>query len=118
MVDAMEKDAVSQTSAGSSHRTLNGLVPWLILGYVILVLVGYAFLRRPGVMASGQEINPERAFFLASNAATLTGFQQSVGINEFDPDTIAGPLIIISLTVLGSLLALVVGGLAAVRALR
>src|SRR5436305_3626023 len=91
--------------------------PLLICGYLVLILVGYAWLRHPGVMAYGQELNRDRAFFLASNAATLTGFQQSVGINEFNADSLQGPLIIIGLTVFGSLLALIIGGLAAVRAL-
>ena len=43
----------------------------------------------------------------ASNAASLTGFQQSVGINEFNADSLQGPLIILGLTIAGSLLALI-----------
>src|SRR6185437_15357433 len=90
---------------------------WLVVGYFILVWVGGTALRQPGVMANGDQLNPDRATFLAANCATLTGFQQAVGANEFDSQSNRGPLIVFGLIVCGSLLALILGGMAGVRAL-
>jgi trk system potassium uptake protein TrkH len=52
------------------------------------------------------------------NAGTLTGFQQSIGINEFNPDNHQGLIIVLTLMLFGSLFALIAGGIAVVRMLR
>jgi trk system potassium uptake protein len=92
--------------------------PFLLLCYFALILLGYWWVRQPGVMIEGQDFSYDRAMFLSVNCVTLTGFQQSIGPNEFNPDSFQGPLIVLILTIAGSLLAMIVGGWAAVRALR
>jgi trk system potassium uptake protein TrkH len=111
-------DSGPSAPAQRASSELARWLPWFALGYVVLAWLGFAWLRHPGVMSHGQEINSDRAIFLATNAATLTGFQQAVGVTEFNVESIQGPLIILTLTLAGTLLALIVGGLAAVRALR
>ena len=91
------------------------LVRWLFPGYIFMILVAFFALRAPGVMPAGNELNPDRAIFTSVNAATLTGFQLSIHPSEFFTP---GKLIVLGLTVLGTLFTLVVGGLAAKRILR
>ncbi|MDB5331008.1 MAG: ktrB ntpJ [Phycisphaerales bacterium] len=90
----------------------------LLAVYLLLILLGTFALHRSGVMVNGEELTYDRATFLAVNSATLGGFQQSVGVNDFNPDNGSGPAIVLLLTLGGSLFVLVVGGLAGVRALR
>ena len=104
------------TNVAPPRRSMKYFI-WLVVGYFILVWVGGTALRQPGVMANGDQLNPDRATFLAANCATLTGFQQAVGTNEFDSQSNRGPLIVFGLIVCGSLLALILGGMAGVRAL-
>jgi Trk-type K+ transport system membrane component len=92
--------------------------PVLLLCYFALILLGYWWFRQSGVMIEGQDFSYDRAMFLSVNCVTLTGFQQSIGPNEFNPDSMQGPLIMLILTVAGSLLTMIVGGWAAARALR
>jgi len=91
------------------------LVRWLFPGYIFMILVAFFALRAPGVMPAGNELNPDRAIFTSVNAATLTGFQLSIHPSEFYTP---GKVILLILTVLGTLFTLVVGGLAAKRVLR
>jgi trk system potassium uptake protein TrkH len=90
-------------------------VRWLFPAYIFLILVGFFTLRAPGVMPAGNELNPDRAVFTSVNAATLTGFQLSIHPSEFFT---AGKLILLALTVIGTLFTLIVGGLAVKRILR
>src|SRR3954471_21111833 len=83
--------------------------------YIFMILVGFFALRTPGVMPAGNELNPDRAIFTSVNAATLTGFQLSIHPSEFFTP---GKLIVLVLTVLGTLFTLIVGGLATKRILR
>ena len=69
-------------------------------------------------MAGGNELSYARSVFLPVNAATLTGFQQTVGINDFNPASHVGPAAILTLVVGGTLFSLVAGGLCATRILR
>ena len=99
------------------HRGNAGeILWWLLVGYLLLILLCSFWLRTGGVMAEGQTLNYDRALFLSVSAATLTGFQQTIGPNDFA--SLQGPLILIILTFAGSLLAMIAGGLAAARALR
>lgn len=71
------------------------------------------------LVAHGNEITTDRAIFAALNASTLTGFQQSVaGLREMSASGWAGPAAMLGLTLAGSLMSLVVGGMAACRILR
>jgi trk system potassium uptake protein TrkH len=69
-------------------------------------------------MMQGQDLSYDRAMFLSVNSVTLTGFQQVVGPNEFNPESSLGPMIVLALTIAGSLLTMIAGGWAAVRTLR
>ena len=92
--------------------------PVLLLCYFGLIVLGYWWVRQGGVMIEGQDFSYDRAMFLSVNCVTLTGFQQSIGPNEFNRDSMQGPAIMLILTVAGSLLTMIVGGWAAVRALK
>jgi trk system potassium uptake protein TrkH len=91
------------------------VVRWLFPAYIFLILVGFFALRAPGVMPSGNELNPDRAVFTSVNAATLTGFQLSMHPTIF---SIGGKVMLLVLTILGTLFTLIVGGMAAKRILR
>lgn len=87
----------------------------LLFMWLVLIVWGYGSLQHDGVMVSGEELAPTRGAFLAVNAATLTGFQQSIGINEFNPENSRGAVTAITLVLFGSFFAQTVGGLAVVR---
>src|SRR5688572_19951476 len=87
----------------------------LTIAYALLVLLGAVTLKLPGATIRGNEMSIERAVFTAVNAATLTGFQQAVPIDEYG---VSGQVCIIILTVGGTLLTLIIGGIALNRALR
>lgn len=91
------------------------VVRWLFPAYIFMILVGFFALRAPSVMPAGNELNPDRAIFTSVNAATLTGFQLSIHPSEFFTP---GKVILLLLTVLGTLFTLIVGGLATKRVLR
>ncbi|HWE04238.1 MAG TPA: hypothetical protein VG326_17665 [Tepidisphaeraceae bacterium] len=91
---------------------------WLAAALFLLIFGCSLWLRMPGVMINGGEITYDRGLFLCINCATLTGFQQSIGFNDFNLDSAQGPAIVLILTIAGSLFAMMAGGLAGVRALR
>jgi trk system potassium uptake protein TrkH len=88
---------------------------WLAGAYFVLLLIGVAVFRLPGATIRGNEISFERAVFTVINAATLTGFQQAVPLDDFGP---TGKACVLGLTIAGTLFTLLVGGLALVRATR
>ncbi len=90
----------------------------LLLAYILLIWFGYGQLRAPDTMMSGEELSYDRSTFLAINAATLTGFSQAVGVNEFRPDSSRGPVTVLVLIVGGTLFTTIVGSMAVVRILR
>jgi Trk-type K+ transport system membrane component len=113
--------------AGPKDGSSQANLPWprqriiavsLLLVWLALIFVGSASLRRHGVMVDGEELAPARCVFLMMNAATLTGFQQSIGMNEFNPDGSQGQIAVLAVMLFGSFFTLVVGGLAVVRSLR
>ena len=88
---------------------------WLFPVYLMLILVGFPLLRIPGMTRSGNELNGFQAMFTAVNAATLTGFQQGAGVDSF---LLPGQIVVFCLIVAGSMLSLIIGGMAAVRVLK
>jgi trk system potassium uptake protein TrkH len=90
------------------------VVRWMFPAYIFMILVGFFALRTPGVMPAGNDLNPDRAVFTSVNAATLTGFQLSMHPSIF---SVGGKLMVLGLTVLGTLFTLVVGGMAVKRVL-
>ena len=62
-------------------------VIWLAGALILLIFGCSLWLRMPGVMINGGEITYDRGLFLCINCATLTGFQQSIGSNDFNLDS-------------------------------
>jgi trk system potassium uptake protein TrkH len=83
-----------------------------------MILVGAAVFKFGPVMARGHEMSSARAVFTAVNAATLTGFPSTVGLEDFDEEGLLGPVAVLVLMVGGALFSMVGGGVAAVRVLR
>lgn len=88
---------------------------WLCGAYLLMLLIGVAVFQLPGSTIRGNELSFERAVFTVANAATLTGFQQHIAVDDFGP---TGRACIIILTVAGTLFTLLVGGLGVARATR
>jgi trk system potassium uptake protein TrkH len=91
-------------------------LPLILSGvYVFMILAGILVLRLPGARVRGNEFSFEAATFTAVNAATLSGFQQAVAIDEYGG---SGQACIIVLTAGGTLFALLVGAILLNRLLR
>ena len=92
------------------------------LGCILLLLICIALvaqiLHRGHVVAHGNETTWDRSIFTAINTATLTGFQQTMGVREMSEAGSQGPILLFALTILGSLTTLTIGGIAAMRVLR
>ena len=71
-----------------------------------------------GPVMRGHEMSTARAVFTAVNAATLTGFPSTVGLEDFDEEGILGPAAVLVLMLGGALFSMIGGGVAAVRVLR
>lgn len=102
-------------SSWSKSRTIAGAA--LAVWFLLTILAPFA-LRSGWVVAHGNETTYDRAFFTSISTATLTGFQQTMGLREMRVTGLGGPILLLVLTFAGSLMTLVVGGLAAVRILR
>jgi Trk-type K+ transport system membrane component len=89
---------------------------WRFAGaYLLLVLIGFIVYRHPSAMIGGNEMSVDRAMFTSINAVTLTGFQQTLAIDEYRwPGKIAALL----LTIGGTLTTLIGGGMAVSRIAR
>jgi Trk-type K+ transport system membrane component len=80
----------------------------VLLTVLIVVIFANLWCLRFGVSTGpGQELSFPRAVFSITNAATLTGFQQSVNPQDYKP---AGQFLIFLLMTLGGLISLIVGG--------
>src|SRR5215470_11269320 len=91
------------------------LANWLFPLYVLMITGGYFALRSDGAMARGNELNVDRALFASINAATLTGFQQAIGLDQYqDP----AKYTILALMLAGTLMTMLIGSLAVVRVAR
>ena len=94
-----------------------GALTWLVPAYLALILVGAMVFKFAPVMATGHEMSTARAVFTAVNAATLTGFPSTVGLEDLDEEGVLGPATVLVLMVAGALFSMIGGGVAAVRAL-
>ncbi|HZL37525.1 MAG TPA: hypothetical protein VFC78_19560 [Tepidisphaeraceae bacterium] len=113
------RDSPSDLPLAALHHPRGGKVAlWLTAAFIALLVVCSFWLRRPEVMITGETLTYDRALFLSFNAGTLCGFQQSIGFNDFNAENPQGPAIVLLLTVSGSLFAMIVGAMAAVRVLR
>lgn len=95
-----------------------GLVLILLSLHVALICGSTIALRQTGVMVVGNELGLDNAWFLAVSTGTLSGFQQVIGLNDFNPENLAGPIIITALTVSATLLTLICTSVVAARILR
>lgn len=96
----------------SSDYLAASLVNWLFPAYVLMIMAGYFVLRSPGAAVAGNEITADRAIFTAVNAATLTGFQSSIPLEQYQPLAIAT---ILGLMFGGILFTFIIGSLAVRR---
>jgi Trk-type K+ transport system membrane component len=100
--------------ADSDGREADGESPaWRFIGaYLTLILIGFMVFRHPATMVGGNELSVDRAMFTSVNAVTLTGFQQTLAIDEYRwPGKIAALL----LTIGGTVVTLIAGGKAVAR---
>ena len=95
-----------------------GPLSWLVPAYLLMILLGVGVFKFGPVMARGHEMSTARAVFTAVNAATLTGFPSTVGLEDFDEEGLLGPVAVLALMVGGALFAMIAGGVAVVRVLR
>jgi trk system potassium uptake protein TrkH len=91
------------------------LVNWLFPAYVTLIVLSVFLFLMKSMMAQGNAMSFDRAVLAAVNAATLTGFQQKTGPNFFKAP---GQILVVLLTISGSLFSLIAGGLAVKRITR
>jgi Trk-type K+ transport system membrane component len=111
--------AQAEPQLAAASDWINSRIPGaIVLAYLLLNLMTAIALRIPGIVAHGHETTWDRAIFTAFNASTLTGFQQSMGINEMSATGAGGPLLLIMLTLVGSLVTLILSGIAAARTLQ
>lgn len=92
----------------ASGGWLNAAVPV----YVLIILGGYLFFHSGLATVRGNELSRYRALFAAVRAATLTGFQEKMQVNEY---TTAGKVVTFLLMGLGISFSLIVGGTAVKR---
>src|SRR6476659_6964650 len=85
---------------------------WLGTAFGVSLVIGFFIMRLPGATVAGNELSVERTIFTVFNAATGTGFQQNVAIDQYGP---LGKACVIALMTVGTLMTLIIGGLAVVR---
>src|SRR5688572_13037438 len=95
--------------AVSANWTAPQMAGWMAALYVALTVLGVFALRLPGATIRGNEFSIELCTFTAINAATLTGFPLSVPIDHYGP---VGQAVVLILMSAGTLLSLIIGGLA------
>lgn len=89
----------------------------LVIALIFAMIGGFFVMRGGSAMAHGSELNFQKAVFVVTNAATLSGFQLTVNVNDEDYRPL-GKNTILMLIVAGSLVSLLVGGWALNRILK
>jgi trk system potassium uptake protein TrkH len=87
----------------------------LVLVYGVIVVASLSLMRTRDATPAGNELSVPRTVFTVMNAASLTGFQQTITVDSYKP---LGQRVIFTLIVAGSLLSMIVGAAAVVRLLR
>ena len=87
----------------------------IIFAYAAMVIVGIRLMRTRAAMPAGSELSLPRTVFTVANAASLTGFQQTIQVETYKP---FGRRIVFAMIVGGSLTSMIVGGAAVARLLR
>jgi trk system potassium uptake protein TrkH len=91
------------------------LVNWLFPAYITLIVLAVLAFVTKWTMPQGHQMPLDRAVMAAVNAATLTGLPQSTRLEVMKPP---GQVIVLILTLAGSLFSFIAGGLAVRRILR
>ena len=97
----------SRISSPTVATRKSDILGWALPLYLLLICGGFAFLRSPQATAHGSELSVDRAAFTSMNAATCTGFSQSIALDGLRPLGRAGIVILIAG---GGLLTLSIGG--------
>jgi trk system potassium uptake protein TrkH len=108
---AEEIAAVLPLELPSLQQSMN-FISALLWAYAILLMVGYFIFHREGTLVHGNMMSVDRAAFTVVNAGTLTGFQQSLSIDQYK---IAGQLMIFGLTLGSTLIVMTIGGILVAR---
>lgn len=87
----------------------------IVAAYGIFVVIGVRLIRTSFAMPAGSELSLPRSVFTIANAASLTGFQQTIPIDSYNR---FGQAVLFALIVSGSLTSMIVGGAALVRITR
>lgn len=100
---------ISDSATGDS-------IVWRFVGtYLLLVLIGFIVFRHPTAMIGGNQMSVDRAMFTSVNAVTLTGFQQTLPLDEY---RLPGKIAALLLTIGGTLTTLIAGGMGVSRVAR
>jgi trk system potassium uptake protein TrkH len=87
----------------------------VLAAYLVLVVVAMVMMRSPRAMPAGSELSVPRTVFTVANAASLTGFQQTIAVESYKP---LGQWLMLALIVAGSLVSMIVGTAGVARLLR
>ena len=109
---------VATDGTPTTWRTTRRVAMGVISAWLLLTALTPLALRSGHIVAHGNETTFDRAVFTSISASTLTGFQQTMGLREMRVAGLGGPILLLVLTFAGSLMTLIVGGLAAGRVLR
>ncbi|MEA2708714.1 MAG: trk/ktr system potassium uptake protein [Phycisphaerales bacterium] len=117
-----ENESIDYASPGALKAHLSrdgasrgGMLRGIGIAYLILIAIGVIVFLLPGATIKGNAFSVERSVFTVVNAITLTGFQQSVPLDDYGPTGVA---CVLTLMIIGSLLAMIVGGIGVTRLLR
>ena len=115
---AIALDGPKPTLASPQWKSARRLaINTLIVQFILMVFAFFVF-HSSAVVAHGNETTFDRAVFTTVNASTLTGFRQTMGVREMRAAGVGGPVLLLILTLAGSMMSLTIGGLAACRILR
>jgi trk system potassium uptake protein TrkH len=104
------KDLPLARDAGEGAGAATAL--WLGVAFALSLIIGFVVMRLPGAMTTGHELSIERVLFIVANAATGTGFQQNVAIDQYGA---VGKACVFALMAIGTITTLIIGGMAVVR---
>lgn len=110
-----EHPVEASRSATQSDTGGDVVALWLITAYLLLIIVGFGFYRSGHATIAGNPMSLPRSLFTAVNAATLTGFQQSVQMSSL---TSAGQAMTAVLMIGGTFLIMSSSTIAVARILR
>src|SRR4051812_45302926 len=100
-IEPVRAEAYAPEEAAREARYNAAYAAILVALWMLSIVAGFLILRSTAVMIGGNEMSQPRALFTSVNAATLTGFQQSVAVDHM---LIVGQVTLFLLMVLGTYL--------------